>query len=1752
MFTFRSLLGGEVYDLPSAANVTMGFELSDVSGATIKYAINGVNADKVVEDATIIAYYNGTEIKGGRWWLQGTTGEEVVEDVLYKTIAGKNLFTIFSKSVVHTGSSDGKKAYTARTPGYILNDLFTAAQARGAMTGITWDFTATLDSEGQAWPDAYDISYSITDSYLKIIQSMFDNAWAEFGFNGTVFQATKPFQYGTDLSSTVELIAGRDYLELPYKTSIEDRIHYALVAGDGGSQANYYAAGSTGPYGREEAGATQGGVQGATLSIFAFNMVRDNNKNSRENTRKVIVGGQTPVPGVAFNVGDTVTERITVTPISSRVRAMALQVDQHGQATASIVVGDRILDADIAAARARNALSGSVRSTGGTGTVTPPPSGTVADTNTPTAPTALAGFTDGYLDTNGLFRAYVSLTWTPPTVNTDASTLNDLSGYEVQWKIGTGWSNNWAATRVNDPTIVIGGLDAGATYQFRVRALDNASPPHLSAFTSTLTTVTATDNIAPPTPKAPTAITSRGQAIISWNGKSSADASMGVDFSHVDVHRSQTNNFTPDTTSAFATRVGQMSGPGSIIFADQAYGVTWYYKLVAYDWTGNVSAAASTQVSATTAQLVSGDLAVGVAGNKITVAGTAPSSPTTGDQWIDTANGNVIKIWDGSAWVNRQDAAIGTAQTAANTAQTTANGKNKVTYSASTPGSTANTAGDIWFQQTGNQIIGQWVGAGGTSWTATTLRNEVIATLDAAKITTGTLDAARIATGSLTVGQVGGLQTALDAKATTYYQSGIPTAAVAGDLWVDSDNLLMYRAAVAGADAITSGEWELVTSATTGLQTFYQTTAPPTANDGDLWFDSDNNNKQYMWRTPTLGASNRTNMSTNPSAEAATTNVTAVGCTLSRPTTWAADRVSSFGLTPNISTTGTYVSLGGDTGGLRLGMVAGGTYTVSATGYIPVTLTGSSETVRSRRIVVFHKIPADAGYTILTSSPLTNAPVVGGERVSVTFTLPAGTTEAFIRLYNGWTNTATNIVHWDAILLEQSSTLNPYFDGSDPDCAWTGTADVSTSTYTAFTAGWFPVDSPAGSTTFAQNGIPTSVAIGDLWIDTDDNNKMYRAAAVGATTIAAGQWVLVDPTIVTSTTFAQTSIPASLNAGDLWVDTDDGNKLYRAAVAGATTIAAGQWVVVDSSTKTFAQTSIPTSVTIGDLWIDTDDANKLYRAAAVGATTIAAGQWVAVPPVTSTTFAQTAIPTSLNIGDMWVDTDDSNKLYRAAAAGATTIAAGQWVLVTPLSAKTFAQTGIPTSTMIGDLWIDTDDANKLYRAAAVGATTIAAGQWEVYAPVTTKTFAQTGIPTSVTIGDLWIDTDDGNKIYRAAAAGATTIAAGQWVLMDNTNFQAATTLVNGWKFTGQTTINGGMIQADTILAAQIAAGQITSSELAAGSVIAGKVAADVITTNELAANAVEADNILAGAVTALKVTADVVDGKTITGSTLRTAAAGKRVEIVGGSETVPNEIRYFAGDGSMTRMHGLELGSGWSQGVEIQGPQVPYNAGGNVWNSIAKFQADGGLILGGVYGDPASLDSGGWLNEGSYIELGLSGTSPNQQGYMVGECPSWYFEYYATAGGTAGSFAMGIGGLEASNMRPIEYNYATTSVVTTTSTSPTSCGNAGGSGTFKGPKSGCVLVYVTAHCKIATAGQAVFVSYQLRTGSTVGSGTLIQDHDEDNSVLTFDTQYIRATVVSKVTGLTDGADYNIRQVFSSGAGATASVVRGNLLVVPQL
>lgn len=254
----------------------------------------------------------------------------------------------------------------------------------------------------------------------------------------------------------------------------------------------------------------------------------------------------------------------------------------------------------------------------------------------------------------------------------------------------------------------------------------------------------------------------------------------------------------------------------------------------------------------------------------------------------------------------------------------------------------------------------------------------------------------------------------------------------------------------------------------------------------------------------------------------------------------------------------------------------------------------------------------------------------------------------------------------------------------------------------------------------------------------------------------------------------------------------------------------------DVGQLTFVGSSVPVAQSIGDIWYNTADGNRQYVAKSVGADAIATGEWelvsAAPPPITPSTqiYQKNTAPGPSDVpppkyADFWYQTPAMKQYYYDPAAPGN-----HWVFVqdtgipaaqSTADSKTtnFVTAGtIPTALAIGDTWVNKADNSKLYVARVVGANTIAIGQWELSqdwftanqtagnaastAATKTQSFYATTPPTAITAGDIWFDTDDGFKQYRASAAGVTTVAtapAAGWNLVQDALIPQAVTTANG-------------------------------------------------------------------------------------------------------------------------------------------------------------------------------------------------------------------------------------------------------------------------------------------------------------------------------------------------------------------------------------
>lgn len=204
--------------------------------------------------------------------------------------------------------------------------------------------------------------------------------------------------------------------------------------------------------------------------------------------------------------------------------------------------------------------------------------------------------------------------------------------------------------------------------------------------------------------------------------------------------------------------------------------------------------------------------------------------------------------------------------------------------------------------------------------------------------------------------------------------------------------------------------------------------------------------------------SNATNLVTNPSAALDLTDAVAGSATLVRQTgIYAFGTMHGTAYRLNCTAAASQVTLGGDYGGLRLGMQAGKTYTVSATFYVDAPLSGT-ENAQSRQLAIGCVAPSMNGGVSFYLALSDKAPNVGGTqtRVSLTFTVPRDATSVVLRAFAGH---SAGSAYWaDFMLVEGNGvdsngrTIDP-FDGDSIDNAvytydWTGAAHKSASTRT--------------------------------------------------------------------------------------------------------------------------------------------------------------------------------------------------------------------------------------------------------------------------------------------------------------------------------------------------------------------------------------------------------------------------------------------------------------------------------------------------------------------------------------------------------------------------------------------------------------------------------------------------------------------------------------------------------------------------------
>ena len=198
----------------------------------------------------------------------------------------------------------------------------------------------------------------------------------------------------------------------------------------------------------------------------------------------------------------------------------------------------------------------------------------------------------------------------------------------------------------------------------------------------------------------------------------------------------------------------------------------------------------------------------------------------------------------------------------------------------------------------------------------------------------------------------------------------------------------------------------------------------------------------------------------------------------------------------------------------------------------------------------------------------------------------------------------------------------------------------------------------------------------------------------------------------------------------------------------------------------------------------------------------------------------------------------------------------------------------------GDIWFDTNDGNKQYyfdgvnwisvQDAAISAAASAATAAQTTADGKNRVYRQTSQPVTGPFaeGDLWFDTDDDNKIYRyTSGSWGTAVALGNNALANLSANKITSGSIDASVIT-VSNLNAGNISTGTLNADRIAAASITGAKIVAGTITASNIATNTITATQIAAGSITASQIASNTITASQIASNTITASQIASNTI--------------------------------------------------------------------------------------------------------------------------------------------------------------------------------------------------------------------------------------------------------------------------------------------
>ena len=442
--------------------------------------------------------------------------------------------------LIADGDNKGKRAFLSKNPGTIIRTILDENKARkGAGLVLSPGFDTGKDAAGANWKSVYTLYYSLGTSLNSMLSSMVGGGaidWRTEGRTLRIWNADST-SLSRDLSGRVHISMAHDILEAPEEESIEDLSSDILVEGDNGLIFRESNPAAPTPWGGWESYVSQGGVSDeATAKAFMQTTLASAARVRGQYTRSLLVTNAESLPLVDYRPGDWITAPTVQHGEKVRIQQVTVSLDSNGL-KASITLNDKVYDSQVRANKKIQGITGGATLAGSEGGRPAPEK----DHRTPKAVTGLVVATDAYISSRGTALGLATLQWAAVSQATDDTAI-DISSYRVEYRknlAGAPWVSG-GVTDAQRLTIGIGGLECGARYEFRVRAVPTYSD-RLGEWSNVVVALVASDVTPPSIPSKPIPTSRYGIVDVQWDGRNNVNAGMEPDFDHCELGVSESN-----------------------------------------------------------------------------------------------------------------------------------------------------------------------------------------------------------------------------------------------------------------------------------------------------------------------------------------------------------------------------------------------------------------------------------------------------------------------------------------------------------------------------------------------------------------------------------------------------------------------------------------------------------------------------------------------------------------------------------------------------------------------------------------------------------------------------------------------------------------------------------------------------------------------------------------------------------------------------------------------------------------------------------------------------------------------------------------------------------------------------------------------------------------------------------------------------------------------------------------------------------